>query len=79
MPSGTTIAATATASALNVTLDRGSTVPRISETSTASLSFAFEAATTSGPTTVTLTSPSGTTSSVAIPVDRGNRPSVCPP
>jgi hypothetical protein len=43
------------------------------------LSFNFEAGTTSGLITVTFTSPSGTTSSVAIPVVNGDRPSICPP
>jgi hypothetical protein len=79
MPAGTTIAATTTTSGLTVTLDGGSPVPSTSEASIAGLSFNFGAGTTSGLITVRFTSPSGTTSSVAIPVVNGNRPSVCAP
>lgn len=79
MAAGTTIAASTTTTGLTVTLDGGSPVPSTSEASIAGLSFNFEAGTTSGLITVMFTSPSGTTSSVAIPVVNGNRPSICPP
>ena len=79
MAAGTTIAASTTTSGLTVTLDGGTPVPSTSQASFASLSFTFEAGTTSGLITVTFTSPSGITSSVAIPVVNGDRPSICPP
>lgn len=79
MAAGTTIAASTTSTGLTVTLDGGSPVPSTSEASIAGLSFNFEAGTTSGLITVRFTSPSGTTSSVAIPVVNGNRPSICAP
>jgi hypothetical protein len=80
MAAGTTIAASTTTTGLTVTLDGGSPVPSTSEASLASLSYSFGAtAPTSGLITVTFTSPSGITSSVAIPVVNGNRPSICPP
>jgi hypothetical protein len=79
MAAGTTIAASTTTTGLTVTLAGGSPVPSTSEASLAGLSFNFEAGTTSGLITVTFTSPSGTTSSVAIPVENANRPSICPP
>jgi hypothetical protein len=79
MAAGTTIAASTTTTGLTVTLDGGSPVPSTSEASLAGLSFNFEAGTTSGLITVTFTSPSGTTSSVAIPVENANRPTICQP
>ena len=79
MAAGTIIAASTTSTGLTVTLDGGSPVPSTSQASFTSLSFNFEAGTTSGLISVTFTSPSGITSSVAIPVVNGNRPSICPP
>jgi hypothetical protein len=79
MAAGTTVSASTTTTGLTVTLDGGSPVPSTSEASIAGLSFNFDAGTTSGLITVRFTSPSGTTSSVAIPVVNGNRPSVCAP
>ena len=79
MAAGTTVSASTTTTGLTVTLDGGSPVPSTSEASIAGLSFNFEAGTTSGLITVRFTSPSGTTSSVAIPVVNGNRPSICAP
>jgi 5-hydroxyisourate hydrolase-like protein (transthyretin family) len=79
MAAGTTIAASTTTTGLTVTLAGGSPVPSTSEASLAGLSFNFEAGTTSGLITVTFTSPSGTTSSVAIPVENANRPTICQP
>jgi hypothetical protein len=79
MAAGTTVSASTTTTGLTVTLDGGSPVPSTSEASIAGLSFNFGAGTTSGLITVRFTSPSGTTSSVAIPVVNGNRPSVCAP
>ncbi|MFN9280497.1 MAG: Ig-like domain-containing protein [Betaproteobacteria bacterium] len=79
MAAGTIIAASTTSSGLTVTLDGGSPVPTTSQASFTSLSFSFDAVTTSGLIAVTFTSPSGITSSVAIPVVNGNRPSICPP
>jgi hypothetical protein len=79
MAAGTEITASTTTTGLTVTLNGGSPVPSTSEASLAGLSFTFDAATTSGLITVAFKSPSGGTSSVAIPVVNGNRPSICPP
>lgn len=79
MAAGTTISASTTTSGLTVTLGGGSPVPGTSQASSTSLSFTFDAGTTSGLITVTFTSPSGITSSVAIPVVNDVRPSICPP
>lgn len=79
MAAGTEITASTTTTGLTVTLNGGSPVPSTSEASLAGLSYTFEAGTTSGLITVAFKSPSGTTSSVAIPVVNGNRPDICPP
>jgi hypothetical protein len=43
------------------------------------MSFTFDEGVTSGLIAVTFRAPSGTTSSVAIPVDTGSRTTFCPP
>jgi hypothetical protein len=79
MAAGTEVTASTTTTGLTVMLDGGSPVPSTSSASFAGLSFTFDAGTTAGLITVAFKSPSGTTSSVGIPVVNGNRPSICPP
>ncbi len=79
MAAGTEITASTTTTGLTVELLGGSPVASTSEASLAGLSFTFDATTTSGLISVAFKSPSGLTSSVAIPVQKGVRPSICPP
>jgi hypothetical protein len=79
MAAGTEVSVSTTSTGLTVTLDGGSPVPNTSQPSLASMSFTFDEGVTSGLIAVTFRAPSGTTSSVAIPVDTGSRTTFCPP
>jgi hypothetical protein len=80
MAAGTTITASTNTTGLTVTLNGGTPVPSTSSASLVSLSYSFgETAPSAGLVTVTFTSPSLTATSVAIPLVRENRPSVCAP
>jgi hypothetical protein len=79
MAAGTTISATTPTTGLTVTLGGGSPVPSTTEASLASLAYTFTDPTvTAGIIFVNFTSPSGTRTSVAVPVQVGSRPSACP-
>lgn len=80
MAAGTTITASTNTAGLTVTLNGGTPVPSTSSASLVSLSYSFgETAPSAGLVTVTFTSPSLTATSVAIPLVRENRPSICTP
>jgi hypothetical protein len=80
MAAGTTITASTNTTGLTVTLNGGTPVPSTSSASLVSLSYSFGGtAPSAGLVTVTFTSPSLTATSVAIPLVRENRSSVCTP
>lgn len=81
MAAGTVISASTPTSGLTVTLGGGSPVASTTEASLAAVAYSFTDATVnSGLIFVTFRSPSGTGTTVSVPVVRGvARPSVCPP
>jgi hypothetical protein len=80
MAAGTTISASTPTSGLTVTLGGGSPVASTTEASLGAVAYSFsDPVLTSGVIFVTFRSPSGTGTTVAVPVVRGAAPSACPP
>jgi len=80
MAAGTTISASTPTTGLTVTLGGGSPVPSTTEASLGAVAYNFsDPLVTSGIIFVTFRSPSGTGTTVTVPVVRGAAPSACPP
>jgi len=80
MAAGTTITASTPTTGLTVTVGGGSPVPSTTEASLGAVAYNFsDPLVTSGVIFVTFRSPSGTGTTVTVPVVRGAAPSVCPP
>ncbi len=79
MAAESTISATSPTTGLMVQMGGGSPVASTTEATLASLSYDFtEPGVTTGVILITLRSPSGTGTTVSVPVVVGNRPSACP-
>jgi hypothetical protein len=79
MAAGTTISASTPTSGLSVVVGGGSPVPSTTEASAGSVAYSFtDPAVSSGVIFVNFRSPSGTTTSVSVPVVRTSRPTICP-
>jgi len=80
MAAGTTISASTPTTGLTLTLGGGSPVPSTTEASLGAVAYNFsDPLVTSGIIFVTFRSPSGTGTTVTVPVVRGPAPSACPP
>ena len=80
MAAGTTISASTPTTGLTVTLGGGSPVASTTEASLGAVAYSFsDPLVTSGVIFVTFRSPSGTGTTVSVPVVRGAAPSACPP
>lgn len=80
MAAGTTISASTPTTGLTVTLGGGSPVASTTEASLGAVAYSFsDPLATSGVIFVTFRSPSGTGTTVSVPVVRGAAPSACPP
>ena len=80
MAAGTTISASTPTTGLTVTVGGGSPVPSTTEASLGAVAYNFsDPLVTSGVIFVTFRSPSGTGTTVTVPVVRGAAPSACPP
>ena len=80
MAAGTTISASTPTTGLTVTLGGGSPVASTTEASLGAVAYSFsDPLVNSGIIFVTFRSPSGTLTTVAVPVVRGAAPSACPP
>ena len=79
MAAGTTVSATTPTTGLTVTVGGGSPVPSTTEATLAAVAYNFsDPLVTSGIIFVTFRSPSGTGTTVAVPVVKGAAPSSCP-
>ena len=79
MAAGTTVSATTPTTGLTVTVGGGSPVPSTTEATLAAVAYNFsDPLVTSGIIFVTFRSPSGTGTTVAVPVVKGTAPSSCP-
>jgi hypothetical protein len=79
MAAGTTLSASTPTVGLTVLLSGGTPVPSTTAATFTSVGYTFtDLSVTSGVVLLTVTSPSGTSSTVSIPVSRAARPSSCP-
>jgi hypothetical protein len=79
MAAGSTVTAATPTQGLSITIGGGTPVPSTTEATTAALAYTFtDKAVTSGVIFVTFTSPSGTGTTVSVPVVNGAAPSACP-